>query len=184
MKKNLLLILAVIFATSVFGQDIFYTKTGTVIFDASTPIEPIHGENNQVTGFLKTTNGELNFSALIKSFKFKNALMEEHFNENYIESDQYPKAVFKGTIVNFSQVDLSKQQEQEVTVEGDLTLHGITKKITTKAKLHPQNGKITGTAEFIVLVDDFDIKIPSAVKDKITQEVKVTVSMNYEPYNN
>ncbi len=183
MKKHLLLIFATIFYTGlVFGQDVYFTKAGTVIFDSSTPLETIYAENNQVTSFLKTTDGELNFAALIKSFRFKNALMEEHFNENFIESSTFPKAVFKGKISNWSAIDLSKEEDQQADIEGELTLHGVTKKISTKANLHPQKDKIFGTCKFVVSAEDFGIKIPSLVREKIAKEVNVTVAISYEPY--
>ena len=131
---------------------------------------------------MKTADGEINFAGLIKSFKFRNALMEEHFNENYIESSQYPKAVFKGKILNFSKVDLSKDEIQQVEVEGDLTLHGVTKKIDIKATLQPQNGKILAKADFVVSAEDFDIKIPAVVREKIAKKINVSVDVAYEPY--
>ncbi|KAB2822794.1 MAG: YceI family protein, partial [Paludibacter sp.] len=182
MKQNLLIALAVLISTHLAGQDVFFTKTGTVVFDSSTPLETIHAENRQVTSFLKTSTGEINFAALVKSFKFQNALMEEHFNENYMESDQFAKAVFKGKIVNMDQIDTGKEEKQEADVEGELVMHGVTKKVTVKAYLLPQAGKITGTSEFIVLPEEFGIKIPSLVREKIAKEVKVSVVMNYEKY--
>ena len=182
MKKLVITIFALIFSIVLFGQDIYFTKTGTVIFDSSTPLETIHAENKQVTSFLKTSDGELNFAALMKSFKFPNALMEEHFNENFIESSQFPKAVFKGRIVNWSEINLSSGEEESADIEGELTLHGVTKKITAKAKLHQQNGKITGRSEFVVSAEDFNIKIPALVRDKIAKVVQVTVDVTYEPY--
>ncbi|MEN8137612.1 MAG: YceI family protein [Bacteroidota bacterium] len=182
MKKLTILIFTTIIHIGLFGQDIYFTKTGTVVFDSSTPLETIHAENKQVTSFLKTSNGELNFAALIKSFRFKNALMEEHFNENFIESSRFPKAVFKGKIVNWPEMDLSVEEEQEADVEGDLTLHGVTRKIEAKAILLPNNGKISGTSEFIVSAEDFGIEIPAVVRDKIAREVRVIININYEPY--
>lgn len=183
MKKHALLIFAAIFYTGLlFGQDVYFTKSGTVIFDSSTPLETIHAENNQVTSFLKTIDGELNFAALIKSFKFKNALMEEHFNENFIESATFPKAVFKGKIRNWSAINLSKEENQQADIDGELTLHGVTKKIIAKANLHPQNGKISGSCKFVVSAEDFGIKIPALVREKIAKEVNVTVNISYEPY--
>jgi len=182
MKTLTILIFAMIFSTGLFGQDIYFTKTGTIIFDSSTPLETIHAENKQVTSFLKTSDGELNFAALIKSFKFPNALMEEHFNENFIESSQFPKAVFKGKILNWSEINLSKEEEQSADIEGELTLHGVTRRITAKAKLHRQNGKISGSSEFVVSAEDFNIKIPALVRDKIAKVVNVTVDVTYEPY--
>lgn len=182
MKKNLLLVLALVLSANVFAQKIYFTKTGKIIFDSTTPLENVHAENEQVTSFIKTTDGEINFAALIKSFKFRNALMEEHFNEEYIESDQYPKAVFKGKILDFSKVDLSKDTPQEVTVKGDLTLHNTTKEITTKATLHPEKGKIMAKAKFTVSPEDFNIKIPSIVRGKIAKVITVDVDVTYEPY--
>ncbi len=182
MKKLLISILIVSFNFVLFGQDIYFTKTGTIIFDSSTPLETIHAENKQVSSFLKISNGELNFAALIKSFTFPNALMEEHFNENYIESSQFPKAVFKGNIINWSSIDITKEEEQEAQVEGQLTLHGVTKEIKTTALLKAQDGKINGISEFTVSAEDFGIKIPAVVREKIAKEVHVTVKVNYEPY--
>lgn len=183
MKRVLLFLIISVFYTGFsFGQDIYYTKTGTVIFDSSTPLETIHAENKQVTSFLKTSNGELNFAALAKSFKFPNALMEEHFNENFIESSTFPKAVFKGKIVNWTGINLSQDGEQEADIEGKLTLHGVTKPIITKARLHSLNGAIKCSCEFVVSAKDFDIEIPALVRDKIAKEVNVTVNVTYEPY--
>ncbi len=182
MKSILLFVCAFFMLSGLYSQEIFYTKSGTIIFDSSTPLETIYARNNQVTSFLNTTEGEINFAALMRSFKFKNALMEEHFNENFIESAQYPRAVFKGRILNWQNVELSKEEEQEVDVEGELTLHGVTKKINPKAVLHPKGDKIFGRCNFIVSAEDFDIRIPAVVRDKIAKEVKVMVEMSYEPY--
>ncbi|HKJ41204.1 MAG TPA: YceI family protein [Sunxiuqinia sp.] len=182
MKKNLLLILAIVLSTGAFAQKIYFTKTGKIIFDSTTPMENVHAENEQVTSFIKTTDGEINFAALIKSFKFRNALMEEHFNEDYIHSDQYPKAVFKGKILDFSKVDLSKNEPQKVTVEGNLTLHGVTKKVSTTATIHPENDKILAKADFEVTPAEFGIKIPSIVREKIAKTINISADVTYQPY--
>jgi hypothetical protein len=181
MKAKLLFILMAVSA-GLYSQEIYYTKTGTIIFDSSTPLETIYAQNNQVTSFLNTSDGEMNFAALMRSFKFKNALMEEHFNENFIESAKYPRAVFKGKILNWQDIDLSRDEEQQAKIEGELTLHGVTKKIRPDATLHPRGGNIDGRCEFIVSAEDFDIHIPAVVRDKIAREVKVMVNVNYEPY--
>lgn len=182
MKKQTLLLLAILLNVGLFAQDIYFTKTGTVIFDGKTPFETIYAENNQVTSFLKTADGELNFAALVKSFKFKNALMEEHFNENYIESSKYPKAIFKGKIINWADIDLSKEVEQKATVEGKLTLHGVTKEVKSDAILHPQKGKIEGICNFEVVTEAFGIRIPNIVRDKIAKKINISVKVNYESY--
>lgn len=182
MKKQALLAIAIFLNIGLFAQGIYFTKTGTVIFEGKTPFETIYAESKQVTSFLKTTNGELNFAALIKSFQFKNALMGEHFNENYIESSKYPKAIFKGKIVNWADIDLSKNEVQKANVEGELTLHGVTKKIMTDATLHPQKENIAGTCHFKVNPEEFGIRIPTIVRDKIAKEMTISVDVNYEPY--
>lgn len=182
MKKQALLAFAIFLNIGLFAQDIYFTKTGTIIFDGKTPFETIYAENNQVTSFLKTTNGELNFAALIKSFQFKNALMGEHFNENYIESSKYPKAVFKGKIVNWVNIDLSKKEVQKANIEGELTLHGVTKKIIADATLQPQKENIAGTCSFTVNPEEFGIRIPNIVRDKIAKEMTISVHVNYEPF--
>jgi len=182
MKQMLLILLVAFFSFASFGQDVYFTKTGKVVFDSSTPLETIHAENKQVTSFLKTTNGELNFAGLIKSFKFKNALMEEHFNENYIESTKFPKVVFKGQILNWDAIDLAQEEVQNIDIEGELSLHGETKKLTTTGTLLPQNGKISGNCKFVVSAEDFGIEIPAVVRDKIAKEVNVSVEVVYEPY--
>jgi hypothetical protein len=182
MKAKLLFILLIVFSASLYSQEIYHTRTGTIIFDSSTPLETIYAQNNQVTSFLNTSDGELNFAALMRSFRFKNALMEEHFNENFIESAKYPRAVFKGKILNWEVIDLTREEEQQAEIEGELTLHGVTKKISPNATLHPRGGKIDGRCDFIVSAEDFDIHIPAVVRDKIAREVKVMVSVNYEPY--
>ena len=182
MKSQLMFIGAILFSAGLYAQQMYYTKSGTVIFDSSTPLETIYARNDQVTSFLNASSGEINFAALVRSFKFKNALMEEHFNENFIESAKYPRAVFKGRILNWEEIDLSDEVEQEAGVEGELTLHGVTKTIHPRAVIHPRGELIEGRCEFIVSADDSDIRIPAVVRDKIAKEVKVIVEMNYEPY--
>ena len=117
------------------------TKNGYIGFFSHTPMEDIKGDNNQVAGVLDISTGEMVFQALIKSFHFDRALMEEHFNENYMESDKFPKSSFKGKITNLSSVNFSKNGIYDVTVEGDLTIHDVTNKISTKGLLRLLQGE-------------------------------------------
>ena len=104
--KNLFTLGLILFTVALFAQDKVITKNGNINFEASVPaFEEIKAKNENVTCILNTKTGEIASLALIKGFRFKIALMEEHFNENYMESDKYPKATFKGTIINF---ELSK----------------------------------------------------------------------------
>src|SRR6187549_3993369 len=101
MMKKLLLMTLLSVAGFVSAQDKMITKTGKVTFEASVPaFEEVKAKNETATCVLNPTTGEIASLALMKGFRFKIALMEEHFNENYIESDKYPKATFKGKIEN------------------------------------------------------------------------------------
>ena len=124
---------------------------------------------------LDISTGEMVFQALIKSFHFDRALMEEHFNENYMESDKIPKSSFKGKITNLSSVDFSKNGTYDVTVEGDLTIHDVTNKISTKGTIEVVSGGINANSKFNIVPEDYKISIPGVVRDKINKNLEVTV---------
>ena len=162
------------------AQDRYKTTNGHIRFYSHTPMEDIDANNNQVGSILDVKTGDIYFNALIKSFEFPRALMQEHFNENYMESDKIPNAKFKGVVLNIKDVDVKKDGDYAVDVKGDLTVHGVAKNITVKANLQVKGGKIMGTSKFTVTAGDFNIAIPSVVKEKIAKEIEVTVEMNYE----
>ena len=159
----------------------YLTKNGFIGFYSHTPLEEIKADNNQVVSALDTSTGEMVFQALIKSFHFDRALMEEHFNENYMESDKIPKSVFKGKITNLSDVDFSKPGTYNVTVEGDLTIHDVTNKISSKGTIEVVDGGINANSKFNVVPEDYKITIPGVVRDKIDKTLEVTVTMKYTP---
>ena len=159
----------------------FMTKTGFISFYGHTPMEDIKADNNQVNSILDISNGDLVFQALIKSFHFDRALMEEHFNENYMESDKIPKSSFKGKITDLSTVDFKKNGIYEVTVEGDLTIHDVTNKLTTKGTIEVVSGGINATSKFKIVPEDYKISIPGVVREKIAKDLDVTISMKYTP---
>jgi hypothetical protein len=159
----------------------FMTKNGYIGFYSHTPMEDIKADNNQVVGAIDITSGEIVFQALIKSFHFDRALMEEHFNENYMESDKFPKSVFKGKIANFSAVDFSKNGTYDVTVEGDLTIHDVTNKISTKGTIEVVSGGINASSKFNIVPEDYKINIPGVVKEKFDKAMEVTVKMKFTP---
>jgi len=134
MKRLLLFVFFLSIVLAANAQK-FMTKNGFISFYSHTPMEDIKGDNNQVVGVLDISTGEMVFQALIKSFHFDRALMEEHFNENYMESDKIPKSVFKGKITNLASVDFTKNGTYNVTVDGDLTIHDVTNKISTKGTI-------------------------------------------------
>jgi len=159
----------------------YITKNGYIGFYSHTSMEDIKGDNNQVVGALDISTGELVFQALIKSFHFDRALMEEHFNENYMESDKIPKSVFKGKIINLSAVDFSKSGTYDITVEGDLTIHDVTNKISTKGTIEVVSGGINANSKFKIVPEDYKVTIPGVVRDKVDKTVEVTVTMKYTP---
>ena len=162
----------------------YMTKNGFIGFYSHTPMEDIKAENNQVVGALDISTGEMVFQALIKSFHFDRALMEEHFNENYMESDKIPKSMFKGKITNLSAVDFTKNGAYDVTVEGDLTIHDVTNKITTKGTIEVVSGGINANSKFNIIPEDYKITIPGVVREKINKNLEVTIAMKYAPLAN
>jgi polyisoprenoid-binding protein YceI len=156
------------------------TRNGYISFFSSTPLEDIEAVNNQVASILDTETGELVFQVLMRSFRFEKKLMEEHFNENYVESEKYPKSTFSGKIINFKDIDLKEDGEYEVNVEGELTIHGVTRNIRETGIVKLENGNISASSVFIVKPEDYDIEIPNVVRENIAKEIEVKVDMKYE----
>jgi len=179
-KLLVCLVCALITVRSISAQK-FFTRTGKVSFYSDTPMEKIEARNKSANCVLDATTGKLEFSVLVKGFQFEKALMQEHFNENYMESNTFPKAMFKGQILNYKKPDMTKNGRNNVEVEGELTIHGVTQKVKTGAVLEVQSGKLMASAEFNVAVADYKIAIPSLVKDKIAKNVKISVDAGLEP---
>lgn len=179
MKKILILGLFLLLSNIVISQKLM-TRTGEIKFEASMPaFEEVVAKNNTVSCILDQTTGEFAALALVKAFKFKVQLMEEHFNENYIESTKFPKATFKGKILNF---DASKLSATKIfyDLEGDLMLHGVTEKIKTKISLTLNGEKVNAISSFIIKPNDYGIEIPSLVKSKVSENVKLAINFNLE----
>ena len=174
----LLLFLNLVFA---LNAQKYMTKNGYIGFFSHTPMEDIKGDNNQVAGILDISTGEIVFQALIKSFHFDRALMEEHFNENYMESDKFPKTSFKGKITNLSSINFSKNGTYDVAVEGDLTIHDVTNKISVNGTLEVVTGGINANSKFKIVPEDYKINIPGVAREKINKNLEVTVTMKYAP---
>jgi polyisoprenoid-binding protein YceI len=169
-------------STFVLAQGRFFTRAGHISFLSSTPIEDIKADNRQVASVIDFATGEMVFSVLMRSFEFPKALMQEHFNENYIESDKYPKSTFKGKITNAQSVDTKKDGMYKVNVEGYLTIHGVTKPVKTEGTLEVKEGRILGKSNFTVAVADYNIQIPKVVQDNIQKTIEIKVDMVYEPF--
>jgi polyisoprenoid-binding protein YceI len=180
MKLIALNLLFISLAFTVNAQK-FMTKTGYIGFFSHTPMEDIKADNNQVASVLDVSTGEIVFQVLNKSFKFDRALMEEHFNENYIESDKYPRSTFKGKILNLASIDFTKSGKYDVTVEGDMNIHNVPKKITAKGIIEVVSGGINASSKFNIIPEDYNMAIPSVVREKIAKNMEVSVNINYTP---
>jgi polyisoprenoid-binding protein YceI len=178
MKRVLFLCFAILSVSIAHSQKIYQTRSGKISFLSATPVMDIDATNNEVSAKL-STNGQMVFMAAIRGFVFENKLMQEHFNENYMESDKFPKAVFMGTVQNIKEVDFSKDGSYPVKVEGELEIHGTKNKIQTPGTLEVKGGKVTARAEFNVGVTDYGIK-GSYIGTKIAKEVKVSLTAVYE----
>ncbi len=161
----------------------YMTKTGKIRFYSDTPMEKIEAVNHQVNSALDLSTGQIVFKVLMKSFEFEKALMQEHFNENYVESDKFPNAVFKGSVIGFQTIDITKEGKYKVEVEGDLTIHGKTNKVKTAGTLEVKGGKILAHAIFEVKPKDYGISIPTAVVKQIAETIEVTVDATYDKMN-
>ncbi len=183
--KKISFLLAILFSTSlVFGQTRVFTKNGNVKFDATSPSSPetVAASNDKATSVIDLGTGAIQFAVLMKAFLFEKALMQEHFNENYVESDKFPKSDFKGEIVNIKEVNLEKDGTYPVKVKGKLTMHGVTKEVSADGTVTVKDKLIVGAkSEFVVQLADFNIAVPSIVKDKLNKEAHISVDMNYEP---
>lgn len=179
--KSSLLSLTLLITIASFAQPMYMTRNGQISFYSKTPMENIDAVNNEVTAMINSSTGELAFAVLIKSFRFERALMEEHFNENYMESDKFPKATFSGKITNPGNVNFNANGNYPVSVEGELTIHGVKKSITSTGTINISGSKVTALSTFLVRLADYNISIPALVADKISETVEVKVNCEYQP---
>jgi polyisoprenoid-binding protein YceI len=143
-------------------------------------MENIDAKNNQVMSVINTQTGDLQFSVLIKAFQFQKALMEEHFNENYMESNKFPKATFKGVVADVSKIDFAKDGSYNVTVSGEMTIHGITNTVTAPGVINIRNGIPYASSKFRIKLKDYGISVPKIVKDNIAETIDITVNSAYD----
>ncbi|MEZ4818128.1 MAG: YceI family protein [Flavobacteriaceae bacterium] len=172
MKKIVYLFLFIGIVTQ--AQEKYSTKNGSIMFEASVPsFEEVKAKNEQVSAILNVETGEFASLALINGFRFKVALMEEHFNENYMESSQFPKAIVKGTLENFSLSEVSSEKKS-FKLKGTITMHGVTKPIETPVGISKSGDTLKLETDFVLQPADFNIEIPKIVSNKIADKVNVT----------
>ena len=180
MNKLILSLLIFFFWMSAGAQSLYITKDAKISFNSSTSVEDIAAESNQATTVIDISKNVVKFSVLTTSFKFRRALMEEHFNENYMESGKFPKANFTGQIVSL--VDWKSDKSLVTDMKGTLTIHGISNEVSFKARITPGKNKILASAQIKVIPEAYGIQIPSAVREKIAKEVTIDIEANYSPY--
>ena len=178
--RYILLLYTFIFSQQVLFSQQFYTDKGVTKFDGSkAAFEPIKASNNNTVSIIDSSNGQIAAVILISEFDFRLGLMQEHFNENYLESNVYPKSTFEGQIKNFNVLNLNENvMIHEIT--GNLTIKGVAKKISTIAEISKLDNKIKIKSDFSIMLSDFGVKIPKIVFKKIDEEVKISLNFIYD----
>tara|TARA_S200000501_G_scaffold306651_1_gene295453 strand:- start:10377 stop:10925 length:549 start_codon:yes stop_codon:yes gene_type:complete len=179
MRSYLLTLIFVVCVQNIVAQK-FYTDKGLTKFDGSkAAFEPIKANNNKTVSIIDSDSGQIAAVILISEFDFRLGLMQEHFNENYLESNIYPKSTFEGQIINFNLKELNGDFK-EFDIEGVLMIKGVNNEIITKAKIRKLDEKIELKSVFSVMLSDYNVKIPKIVFKKIDEEVKINLNFVYE----
>jgi hypothetical protein len=182
MKNKILFTLCLILLLSVSqAQDKFYSKNAKVNFYSETPLEDIEAKNKSAVAVLDSKSGAIQFSVLIKGFEFKNEEMQEHFNDDFMESDKFPRSEFKGQIVNNVSVNYKKHGTYNVQVKGMLTIHGIAKEVVSNGTVKVDNDGLKANSSFNITLAYYGIKISKLVGDKIAKTIKITVDTKLDP---
>ncbi len=173
MKKTLLLLVAILATAVSMNAQIYKGKKTTINFFSATALENISAVDTVATMLLNSKTGDVIANISIKGFVFPNALMQEHFNEEYMESDKFPMGSFKGKINEA--VDYTKDGSTAVTITGTLTIHGVAKPRTINATILVKGKTATVDSKFDIALVDHNIKVPTAVGAKIAEKIAVTV---------
>lgn len=180
MKHTLIILFALMGIINRGSTDIYICKNAKVSLFSSAPVEDIKAVTSTGASVYNAATGELDFSVTIRSFQFEKSLMQDHFNSDYMESDKYPKATFKGKIQE--PVDVTKDGAYKITVTGDLTVHGVTKQRTIPGTLTVKDGVVSMASEFMVKCADHHIDIPKIVFHNIAESIKMNVGATYTVY--
>jgi polyisoprenoid-binding protein YceI len=176
--KRLILIAVLVSANFACFSQKYVVEKGRVSFFSDATIEDIKADNVKSVSIINTTTADVAFSIPVAEFQFEKELMQEHFNEKYLETDKYPKATFQGKIEGFL---LSTTTQQTVKAVGKLSLHGITKDVSIPGTILVTNNKLALESKFIVKLADYEIKIPQLMWQNIAEQVEVTLNFTYKP---
>ncbi len=180
MKKTSLTLFIIAFAFNVTKAQIYMAKECTISFFSATSMEDIDAKNTAAKPVLNAATGDIQVKISHRAFKFKDGLMEEHFNENFVETQKYPNAIFKGKINE--KVDYTKNGENKVTVTGEMDLHNVKKTITIDGKVTIKDGVVSIYSKFNIKLSDYNIKDPSLIGKSIAEAIDVTITSTLEPY--
>jgi polyisoprenoid-binding protein YceI len=160
-------------------SQLYMTRTGYIGFYSKAPLEDIKADNNQVYAVVDVEKKNLAFTLLMKGFLFAKELQQEHFNENYVESDKFPKATFSGSFSG--EITPGKDGVYNIHVKGNLMIHGVTKEVEIPATLELKDKRLLGNGTLVIRPEDYQITIPSIVRDKIAKEVTITIRIECNP---
>ncbi len=177
-KRLLLFGVFLVINTCLLAQE-FSTHTGFVSFFGEKPFDNVRGDSHEVEGTINTKTGEAEFHAMIKSFHFQNNDIEKAFNEDYMESDRYPESNFIGKIFNLADINFNEPGEYKVVVEGKLTIHNVTRRVSHPGVLKVTENELSAKSQFMVKPEDFKIKLPKMFGIKMANEINVSVDMSY-----
>jgi polyisoprenoid-binding protein YceI len=177
MKKKVIFLLLCVTTLTASAQKYITEKSYTSFFSHAA-IEDIKADNKKAAGIFNTATNDIVFSIPINEFQFAKSLMQEHFNEKYMESDKYPKSTFQGKISDFN---LSTDGEQKVKASGNLTIHGVTNKIEVPGTIEKQGDNLVMKSKFIVRLKDYKIAIPQLLWQNIAEEVEVALEFTFKP---
>jgi len=179
-KNSLFLIVALVGFFNLNAQK-YVDKAGSVKFFSTAPLEDIEAKSTQVSSVIDASTQEIVALVMMRSFVFPNSLMQEHFNENYIESELYPKATFKGKLTDFNKLAKTPGLLQKIKLSGEMNLHGVTKPFETVAEITWVDDKsFKGRAVFKIKLADYNIEIPTMVFQNIAEIVDVTLDLNFK----
>lgn len=183
MKKIILIVFVLVSIQTIKAQSIYFTKNGKVSFFSTTPLEDIDAKNNSVLTKINSQTGDMEFQLLIKGFQFKKSSMQQHFNEkDYMDSDNFPKAVFKGKIADVTKVNFKKDGTYTISVSGDLTIHGVTQKVSTNGTVTVAGEKINTKSTIVIKLKDYKVSVPVIVSRKVAETVEIKVDCDYQLY--
>lgn len=181
MKKLFLLCAALAALTMPATAQKFFTRDAKVQFNSDTPMEKIEAVNKSGTAVIDTQTGKMEWKVLIKNFIFEKALMQEHFNENYMESTKFPSATFKGAVADPASVNFGKDGVYKVKTKGTMEIHGVKKEVEIPGTITVKGGTVAVKSNFVVACADYNIQIPGVVREKIAKEINVAVDATLNP---